>query len=884
MLLLLLLLLGCCRLAAAGWLLPAGCCCSALNARCRGRLPAPQAHASSLGAVLSYLCCTVLDAVSQLPPSDRPKASVPAGAIDGAGAGAGASAVTSTQPSPPASTMVASAAAAAAAGDARPLAAADSAACAIDMADLLPIDRALVTSPELRQTCNAIELLRSAAREGPPLHEWKLSGFSSQGPSKVSSPSFELFGRRWSLLLHPRGCGANAQGTHVSAYLRLEHGSACDARVRLAVRNHHSPTLSTFNKPWQWRFESNGKNRGVSSLLPLTSANADAGFVVDDSLVLQLWLRPLGAAESRCLPPGAEDGLPHGDLLQPAARRYFHSKLLLCVWLSSPTSSCSSAAAAVAPTTASSAAASAAASSAASRGGSSAALAAGRDASREAEAAADDVQRLLEQLAPSSCSSDPAWATERHRLQLLALNAAAADGHKDALVALLESGWLHPVQLHLTHLPPAYAKYAGPYEQVSSPRRYSYGRPVYRSGHCYLFYAEERDGKGQDVSQWVLGREEDLGRTNGWMFVDDDALSPDLIQGEFQIWDERGSGSSSGGSSSGGSSGGGGAADCGSAWHACSAVRVVPSAPFLVVGASLTPLHYAAWGGQLECTNLTLKACKPYSPNPVPPKLQRRSGSGAEAAGELATSSVMAAASSSASDGDTAVVAAPIAAQLPLGHPDSFEGESPLLLAARGTAGAAPVVQLLAAEGFCDHRALGAAATHTVRIGLLEAALLRHPPFMALVRENTATAAPPPLHRRGCTAAAAPPPLHRRRCTAAAAPPPLHRRRCIAAALARPPPHGPIPQLSLALPPTGSDQVHDPFAQLARAVERFPKPLGAALSNLLGWFSCSLYRDGSTVGPFGSISAPCQEAVLWRVAEAVLMPPGSTGSTTPLHL
>ena len=78
--------------------------------------------------------------------------------------------------------------------------------------------------------------------------------------------------------------------------------------------------------------------------------------------------------------------------------------------------------------------------------------------------------------------------------------------------------------------------------------------------------------------------------------------------------------------------------------------------------------------------------------------------------------------------------------------------------------------------------------------------------------------------------------------------------------------------------------VHDPFAQLARAVERFPKPLGAALSNLLGWFSCSLYRDGSTVGPFGSLSAPCQEAVLWRVAEAVLMPPGSTGSSTPLHL
>ena len=66
--------------------------------------------------------------------------------------------------------------------------------------------------------------------------------------------------------------------------------------MRLAVRNQHSPTLSTFNKPWQWRFDSNGKNRGVSSLLPLSSANVDAGFVVDDTLVLQLWLRPRGVA------------------------------------------------------------------------------------------------------------------------------------------------------------------------------------------------------------------------------------------------------------------------------------------------------------------------------------------------------------------------------------------------------------------------------------------------------------------------------------------------------------------------------------------------------------------------------------------------------------
>ena len=43
--------------------------------------------------------------------------------------------------------------------------------------------------------------------------------------------------------------------------------------------NHHTDALSAFNKPWQWRFESNGKNRGMSSLLPLTSANEDAGFV-----------------------------------------------------------------------------------------------------------------------------------------------------------------------------------------------------------------------------------------------------------------------------------------------------------------------------------------------------------------------------------------------------------------------------------------------------------------------------------------------------------------------------------------------------------------------------------------------------------------------------
>ena len=48
----------------------------------------------------------------------------------------------------------------------------------------------------------------------------------------------------------------------------------------------------------------------------------------------------------------------------------------------------------------------------------------------------------------------------------------------------------------------------------------------------------------------------------------------------------------------------------------------------------------------------------------------------------------------------------------------------------------------------------------------------------------------------------------------------------------------------------------------------------------LGWVEWQALQ----VGPFGSLSAPCQEAVLWRVAEAVLMPPGSTGNATPLHL
>ena len=403
-----------------------------------------------------------------------------------------------------------------------------------------------------------------------------------------------------------------------------------------------------------------------------------------------------------------------------------------------------------------------------------------------------------------------------HPPQLLALNAAAADGRKDALVALLDAGALFPIQLHLHNLPPAFQKYSGPYERVESPpeRRFSFGRPVYRSGACWLFYAEDTDGAPDApvASQWIVGREEDLGRTHGWMYSDDDATSPDLITAEWQLWEGGVADSEadkpdkahapSNAADADPSPAGSSAAAGGNAWRGCADVHVVPSAPFLEVRQSLTPLHYAAWGGQLECTNLALKLCKPYSPNPVPPRTAgRRAAAAAAAAGAPSASGAPAANSASALP--TAGAPAPIDLTAPIpsvtdAAPDEYEctdGESPLLLAARGTAGAAPVVQLLAAEGFSDHRALGAAATHTVRIGLLEAALLRHPEFMALI--------------------------------------------------------------------------HDPFAQLARAVERFPKPLGAALSNLLGWFSCSLYRDGSTVGPFGSLSAPCQESVLWRVAEAV---------------
>ena len=71
----------------------------------------------------------------------------------------------------------------------------------------------------------------------------------------------------------------------------------------MAVRNHHTDALSAFNKPWQWRFESNGKNRGMSSLLPLTSANEDAGFVRDDTLTLQARRPPPRAPRPR--PPAA---------------------------------------------------------------------------------------------------------------------------------------------------------------------------------------------------------------------------------------------------------------------------------------------------------------------------------------------------------------------------------------------------------------------------------------------------------------------------------------------------------------------------------------------------------------------------------------------------
>ena len=165
--------------------------------------------------------------------------------------------------------------------------------------------------------------------------------------------------------------------------------------MRLAVSNHRAPALSAFNKPWQWRFETNGKNRGMSSLLPLTSATEDAGYLKDDTLVLQLWLRPLGAAEARCLPPGQDGGLPKRDVLQVAARRYFHCKLLLSVWCSPP----------------------------------------------------DQVLSLITQLAPPTAICDPEWAAARQPLQLLALSAAAAGAPQEHPAALLAARATCPVQL-----------------------------------------------------------------------------------------------------------------------------------------------------------------------------------------------------------------------------------------------------------------------------------------------------------------------------------------------------------------------------------------------------------------------------------------------------
>ena len=239
---------------------------------------------------------------------------------------------------------------------------------------------------------------------------------------------------------------------------------------------------------------------------------------------------------------------------------------------------------------------------------------------------------------------------------------------------------MHLVQLQLQGLPEAFQQYSGPYYRVQEPpeRRYSFGRPVYRSGGCWLFFAEDagpdggaappRDSANPPAAQWIIGREEDVGHTHGWMYVDDEAASPELIQGEWQLWQgplEKPPPAEPMELPEVGGEGG--------CWCGCERVKVVPSAAFLSPHRSLSPLHYAAWGGQLECCNLVLKPCKPYAANPPTP----RPGDALPAVDD--------------------------------------EVESPLLLAARGTAGAAPVVQLLAAEGFTDYRALGNAATHTAR-------------------------------------------------------------------------------------------------------------------------------------------------------------------------
>ena len=101
----------------------------------------------------------------------------------------------------------------------------------------------------------------------------------------------------------------------------------------------------------------------------------------------------------------------------------------------------------------------------------------------------------------------------------------------------------------LRGLPEAFSQYSGPYYRVEHPpeRRYSFGRPVYRAGGCWLFFAEDSGAEGADgrkardgvtvpAAQWIVGREEDIGRTHGWMYSDDEATSPDLIRGEWQLW------------------------------------------------------------------------------------------------------------------------------------------------------------------------------------------------------------------------------------------------------------------------------------------------------------------------------------------------------------
>ena len=264
----------------------------------------------------------------------------------------------------------------------------------------------------------------------------------------------------------------------------------------------------------------------------------------------------------------------------------------------------------------------------------------------------------------------------------------------DTLVALLDAGCMHPIQLRVTSLPGALMEYAGLYERVAQPpeRRTSCGRPMYRKGHWWLYFAEDHsdDPNGSPgVAQWVIGREESLGKMSRFLCTEDNAISPDLIRAEWRLREVH---ESEPGETPGPDNG---------TPFVCATVSALPAAPFLVVGTSLTPLHYAAWGGQLECTNLVLKACKPYSPNPTLPRALPRRNTAAAPASTLILS--------------PPPPPPPPSVSLAAGSGDRpQDSDTPLLLAARGTAGAAPVVQLLAAEGFCDHRALGAAATHTV--------------------------------------------------------------------------------------------------------------------------------------------------------------------------